>query len=1300
MNMKNSVNRFFIVTAMALLCLLVQPAVLLAGSLESGKVYRIVNAAYERAVVEDYLNKKITTTSTVGKQSTDWEQLWVVTNTSGNKYSLQNVFSGNYMSSSVNTSQQMTTTTSANTLTIATASYDANGWTIAGSMPVHCASSQSYWLVGWNTPEAAANTFYFTSVDGVDINAAREAYEAFVGQMSNESANEKALQTFFEDGACTVLKADYASMSDDELTGLMAEAGLPAALQEMTLKVKNDSWAQCEKLFRVRDYEICASANEWTNWTHQNAQSNMKNPTGIIAANRDILYVMVDSDIPSGASLYLTPCGLGYLNAPNTGTKLHKGLNMVPVTVDGNWFCLMYSANTYNGGKYLPVSNYPDMKIHIEGGTVDGFYEMGAGKEVFDWLVKNHKHEMIQLKGRYTLLDIYTQDFKSYAKATTIDGGIDAWDCVTKWEISLLGLRWDSDDAVTNEYISAEGLSTVVYPTYYNSYHLAWADNTGYMDATWWRTHYARSTWSGLLSKQNLFYGGTCSSWGPAHEIGHTNQGCFNMPGGTEVTNNLFSNVVNFLVGYGDSRGTTNLDVTDYYANHTPWYDYDIWSQTRMYFHLFLYYHAAKNDITFFPRLFEALRKDGLTWGSANSTSNPVLGQNMHLKFYEKCCITAGEDLTDFFRAYGFFEPMNLLLVGDYSNYYVTSTQSNIDASIRRVKQRNLPVNRSVLFIDDRSQDVPVSGLYKSEGGTGIKKDHGEHPTASLGYKTGIYTAYEGEGTTPSGYTLTQNGSKITFANGTGAVGFLVYDADGNLLAFTNATTLTLPTDYNGGNLTILAIGSKQATQEITGFDPDQASTTMIKNAITSAKALLKLEDTDGKHPGFYLTSALENLKALVAQAEQAVADKDGSQYGTLNEQLRSEIERLEGDATTRTSIIPGACYMLRNYAYQKRYMSYATNKVSTKESKSTTDSNLWWIMHETGKANTYRISSASGKFINTISTSTQATCNTTSEADGLEFEFKAKGNGTFCIITTKGGNTGLHSAANDSYKIVGWGDTDATNWYMEEVQSAELTSLRDAVTRFCGKATTLIGQAEDCEEKAAAQTALDYVKSINKAGADPDALTDALDALRKAYAVLWQIVFPGTVDFEACDETQYFRLMNVDSKLWLDLSGAQVQIKKKNETSKFQCVHFIPTETAGQYFICSENGYYMALGSSNTWDMTATKNFKDNTRFRFKVNDLGDGTYSLTCMYHPGKFVGLDALTAGSCLYPDKSSDYHVAWKFVPVADPNGIILPEVEADENAVESIWNLSGQRMQSTEDLQPGIYIINGRKRLIK
>lgn len=1271
------------------------------ATIESGSVYRIISAAYNRAVTEDYVENKVATTSDVGSTASEWEQLWIVTKTTSGKYTIQNVYTGRYISSSVNQSQQLTTTTSANTLTLSTASYDSKGFNITGSMSVHCASSQSYWLVGWNTPDNAANTFYFNKVEDVDVETAQANYKLLSTETKNVTKYNTALAKFFADKACTELNANYASMSDADLKAAMAAEELPEVLQNMAVKVKNNSWGECEKMFRVHDFEVSSEATAWTSWTRQSCQTNMKNPTGITADARQLLYVMVGSDIPAGATLYLgSTSGVNMINGSTPGTQLKKGLNIVLVAENSSSFFVFYNVNSYNGGSYLPLSAYPDINIHFEGGVADGYYQKNAGADVFNWLVKNHKNVAVQLKGTYCNIQMHFEDFKSIAKVDEIDGGIDSWDWICKWQWSLLGLLWDKDDAVTGEYISSEGLSTIVYPTYYNNHHLAWSpDNSSYMNASSWRTYYARNTMSGMLSKKSLLYGGTCSCWGPAHEIGHTNQGVFNMPGGTEVTNNLFANMTNFMAGHGDSRGNTNLDVSNYYAEGTPWYNFDIWAQTRMYYHLFLYYHAAKNDITFYPRLFEALRKDGLKFGSAGSTSNPTLGQNMHLKFYEKCCETAQEDLTDFFEAYGFFVPMNLLFVGDYSNHYVTSTQAAIDASIKRVKAKNYPKNVSVLFIDDRSKDVPVSGLYKAEGYTGTKVDHGEHPTASLGYNTGSYTEYEGEGTVPSGYVLSQAGSKLTFSKGTGAVGFIAYDAEGTILAFSNANSFSLPTTYDGGEVKIYAVGSKQAMQEITGFDADVASTTVLKKNITSAKAYLKIEDTDGTHPGFYTTEALATLKQIIEDAENAIAAKEVSSYGDLNKQILAEIARLEGDASSRTKIVTGSYYRLRNSAYPKRYMYYNNGKLSTKESTAKTATTQWWRVYDTSESGTYYIANYNGKFINKISGSTQATVAGTSESEALMFEFKDKGNGTYCIITPEGGNTGLHSASNASYNVVGWSDTPATNWYLEEVLSVEAAAYHDRITNLVTKAQLLITASSDCEEKTALQEAVTAAQTINKKTAATKAdLKTAYDTLRTAYSALWNVLYPGTVDFDSYDENQYFRLKNVDSELYLELSGSKVKIQKLNTSSKYQPVRFIPTDAAGEYFICNENGSYMALGTSNSWDMISSKTLQDNARSHFKVNSLGEGKYSLTCMYHPAKYVGLDATTAGSYLYPDKDDTKHIAWLF-ELAGTTGIetVVTEIPIIR---QGIFDLSGRKYQTTDELKSGIYIINGKKRLIK
>jgi hypothetical protein len=51
----------------------------------------------------------------------------------------------------------------------------------------------------------------------------------------------------FEDAACTQLKAEYQSMSDEGLTTAFLEAGMPEYMVAIALKIKNDTWAAYEK---------------------------------------------------------------------------------------------------------------------------------------------------------------------------------------------------------------------------------------------------------------------------------------------------------------------------------------------------------------------------------------------------------------------------------------------------------------------------------------------------------------------------------------------------------------------------------------------------------------------------------------------------------------------------------------------------------------------------------------------------------------------------------------------------------------------------------------------------------------------------------------------------------------------------------------------------------------------------------------------------------------------------------------------------------------------------------------------
>ena len=138
----------------------------------------------------------------------------------------------------------------------------------------------------------------------------------------------------------------------------------------------------------------------------------------------------------------------------------------------------------------------------------------------------------------------------------------------------------------------------------------------------------------------------------------------------------------------------------------------NIWALTQMYYRLWLYYHRAGNNTQFFPRLFELLRKNPMerSYGSG-SEMRPVTtdgkttmeevgfqltnGYRSYLHFYKLCCEAAQEDLTEFFRAHGYFTVMEDRFVGDYSISVYNLSQQMIDEAHeeeRKKKARNAEI--------------------------------------------------------------------------------------------------------------------------------------------------------------------------------------------------------------------------------------------------------------------------------------------------------------------------------------------------------------------------------------------------------------------------------------------------------------------------------------------------------------------------------------------------------------------------------------------------------------------------------
>ena len=630
-------------------------------------------------------------------------------------------------------------------------------------------------------------------------------YGSIVGKLENYYPEEtdssdvvnNLAGNFFEDVACTELKAEYKAMSDEELTQSLTEAGMPSYMIPIALKLKNETWANYEKDFRIHDYNAYSDANYWNNKLKTTGGSFMGNPTGIYTTGSDPLYVFVNDDVPSGATLYMAGCaGNDLITNAKQGKMLKKGLNVVDGSPNA-LFYILYTADTQSMTKTL--SEWPDMKIHIEGGIVNGYYDVArASNTDYKAILAKATHERFTVKGGQALFHFKTSTYRS-VWPRTIDKSICWFDSLTVWEKELAGISESvaSGKRAESPFYLTGGES--YFPQYYNNPNFAVEGEStdgGFANSSWFRTMY--NTSGCVQSSFDVSKTSTFDDWCAAHECGHNNQGPITVEGGTEVSNNLFSNYIRFHTGLVTTNGAPLSTIMDEYARHEPFFTRPLDSQMRMYWQLYLYYHLAQKNTSFYPTLFNALRDDPLERYQSNTGC---------LKFVRKVCEIVGEDLTDFFRVWGFFEPLTNYIVNDYGAHSMTVTQADIDNTLAEIAQYPTK-NREILFIEDRADYVLTTGFLTTAG----KKRRESEKVGQCG-EVGQFTDYLPGACAPSEYTYLRADSLYAL-EGEGGLGFIALDANDNLKFVGNAKHFCIPTSI-GDDFTLYSYDADGSLHEI-----------------------------------------------------------------------------------------------------------------------------------------------------------------------------------------------------------------------------------------------------------------------------------------------------------------------------------------------------------------------------------------------------------------------------------------------------------------------------------------------------
>lgn len=757
-------------------------AVCLCAGAWSANYYRLKNNSgsnYMTEVIPGY------TLICTALDETNYAQIWEITSSSSG-VTIRNALSQRYVQSSSTWSAQYTTGTSSYTFTQATSS-GLTTFTDKWSAGLHRDNSNN--VVLWYTSDEKSTwVMEQVTVDESALAAARDAQKA---------VDASTLTRYFTTTACTALNSTYSRYTDAQLRSAMSS--LPTTVQDMAIKVKNNAWTtysgwdKTEKTYRVADYSAYSRSTTWTDVIGLGySLGRLSNPTGIYANAGDVLQVYVGS-IPSGQSVALEIAGFGQ----GTGTvyTLQQGMNIINVLSEGNCF-VYYEVDNYNNGSPTALSNYAAVTVHIEGGTVQGYFDLTKGYTNSDWTqLKQHlmSCSMFTMKTKNLVFNLQTSNLMSAVDGQTASG-YDAGEVV-----ELLG-KWqsiqDMEDQVTGRYEH--------FPeTQCNNVHsVTTTSGSGALYAFTYGIYFSTDQHDRLFN-YDRFSQGYDEVWASAHELGHHRQKHINMAGLTEVSNNIFSNVAIYEQGLYTSRTASIRDIFADWQNGRSWPELAMLTNTdggtynarllRMNWQLYEYFHLAGYDTSFFPNLFAALRQDPMKKTYSNSYYN-VLASEDYLKFYQKCCEVSGYDLTEFFEMYGFFrlppEQESVTFNGtaytyyttftDYSSYRLLVTQSMIDEAVAAVKAKGYKTCNA-LFIDDRIRNAEGRALYP-----GYVSSYGS--TGTLG-QWNDYTA-EATGT----YSCTIAGNTVTLDGGTGAVGFKVYDADGNLVLVANDTSFAVST--------------------------------------------------------------------------------------------------------------------------------------------------------------------------------------------------------------------------------------------------------------------------------------------------------------------------------------------------------------------------------------------------------------------------------------------------------------------------------------------------------------------------
>lgn len=792
-----------------------------AGAVVSGNYYRLVSRPYTRHAKEMVMTGNIVG---VAADETDYAQVWKI-ETLDTKFSIQNAVSQKYINNNAGTSAYFQMSRERFGFNFNFVDRIVPFLSIGGTQQgLHCAKTQGYHLVGWSESAEASKWYLLpTTVNDDQLAAARAKLSMKNDIEQNRDAYNARLASFFADNACTRLKETYKSMDEAQLRNEMS--GLPEEVIGMAVRVLNNRWHtndlanRYEKDFRLADYQAHSDPKKWSQrelLPVMGSYSRLSNPTGISGREGETVLVYVDDNAPTGTTLKAEL--VSGFDATGTQVELNKGINALYFERNQHIY-IYYNIDDTN----IKWAEVPKMKVHIEGGYANGCYNYERHTNA-DWTalqsLKNEgflQDEVFRIKSRRQCFSFHLNGIEARESA----GDFHDYDGTYKGIAGIIGL-WDNITDIELDFLSVDKVADR-----FNGLLFASSAAASYPYATTYGTWYPGV--STIFSYKEMSRGKendeAGNRWAVAHEIGHQFQQLFNMAACTESSNNLFSQVIIWKTGASVSRGLNFKQLSGMFNQGQNWTHYGIGERIRLYWQLWLYYVELGNKPNFYRELIDKLRQEPLQHGNANTD---------FLRFARHCADVAQEDLTDFFTLHGFFnieEGRHQMFWKDdfYDNNYakVYTQVSTADIEATKAHMRRYPKGRAnnLYFIEERinKEAATYKGAEYGVMRLGTSKTATPGDASEVG-DVGMYTDFAPNAATQAQPKAVEVEGQTVSIQAPGAVGYKVYDANGNLVFVANTNVFTVPAQHSpftikvaggdGGEVTVVENGQVLAAYQ------------------------------------------------------------------------------------------------------------------------------------------------------------------------------------------------------------------------------------------------------------------------------------------------------------------------------------------------------------------------------------------------------------------------------------------------------------------------------------------------------